>query len=243
MVVGAGLTIHAAQTADIRIDTASLVFAPVATTPIYVELDWMEDGTHSHQPSQAVIDSIVATFAREGYAININVSNAIPHQAVLATNGSPSGSAAVQALKASYFNNAADSRYFYSIWAHNYSINGGFTTSSGLGDLQGLIKQSVMSWDSPFIRPISHRTPSRSSTDVGHRGLTRDVATPASRSPPAYAVPAIVADSHGSLGRTPGLARSSPGLPRSDRSPGSSDPGDKKMRSMTQSRPRRRCIL
>ena len=129
-------TTHAAGP-NIRIDATSLSFLPTATNPIYVELDWMEDATHSHRPSQAVIDAIVQTFAREGYSINIDVSNAIPHQTPLAITGSPSGSAAVQALKAAHFNHAGDSRYFYSLWVHNYSVNGSTTTSSGIADLPG----------------------------------------------------------------------------------------------------------
>jgi hypothetical protein len=122
---------------DIRIVPTSLLYARETTRPIYVELDWMEDGTHSHRPSQTVIDTIVQTFAREGFAINIDVSNAIPHQSVLNITGAPSISSSVQALKTAHFNHAADSRYFYSIWAHNYSFNGTFTTSSGIADLPG----------------------------------------------------------------------------------------------------------
>jgi hypothetical protein len=127
----------ASVTSDIRISPTTLTVAPVSTTPIYVELDWMEDATHSHKPSQSVIDTIVATFAREGFNINIVVSNAVPHQTPLAITGNPSSSPSVQAIKAAYFNNAGDSRYFYSLWAHNYSLGGQTTSSSGYADLPG----------------------------------------------------------------------------------------------------------
>ena len=124
-------------TADIRITPTALSIAPVATTPIYVELDWMEDGTHSHKPSQSVIDTIVATFAREGYTINIVVSNAVTHQTPIEIVGNPSNSPMVQAIRTANFNHAGDSRYFYSLWIHNYSIGGSTTGSSGYADLPG----------------------------------------------------------------------------------------------------------
>jgi hypothetical protein len=124
---------------DIRIDPLTLNFTQQARRPIFVELDWMEDGTHSHKPSQAVIDRIVQTFANAGYSITIDVSNAIPHQSTVPITNSPSGSASVQSLMSQYFNHAGDSRYYYSIWGHNYSYNGGFTTSSGIADLPGRV--------------------------------------------------------------------------------------------------------
>jgi hypothetical protein len=124
---------------DIRIDPLSLIYNQTSTLPIYVELDWMEDGTHSHRPSQAVIDRIVQTFATAGFTIHIDVSNAIAHQATLPLTNGPSSSPAVQAIMAANFNHSADSRYYYSIWGHNYSTNGSFTTSSGIADLPGRV--------------------------------------------------------------------------------------------------------
>jgi hypothetical protein len=125
--------------ADIRIDPLALSFNQSATTPIYVEIDWMEDGTHSHKPSQAVIDRIVQTYAAAGFTIHIDLSEAIPHQSTLAVSNSPSSSPAIQTLMSQYFDHAADSRYYYSIWGHNYSYNGSFTTSSGIADLPGRV--------------------------------------------------------------------------------------------------------
>ena len=65
---------------EIRIEPLTVTFAPQEQRPIFVEIDWMEDGSHSHKPSQAVIDRIVQTFAAAGYSITIDVSNAIAHQ-------------------------------------------------------------------------------------------------------------------------------------------------------------------
>jgi len=124
---------------DIRIEPLTLTYTQQARRPIFVELDWMEDGTHSHKPSQAVIDRIKQTFANAGYSLTIDVSNAIPHQATLPIVSSVSGSASVQSLMTQYFNHAGDSRYYYSIWGHSYSYNGSSTTSSGIADLPGRV--------------------------------------------------------------------------------------------------------
>lgn len=121
---------------DIRVEPLTVTFPREEQRPVYVEIDWMETGTHSHQPSQAVIDRIVRTFAAAGYAIHIDVSNAIPHQ-TLEIGSNVSDSFSVQNLMAQYFNHAADSRYYYSIWGHNYSRNGSLTSSSGVADLPG----------------------------------------------------------------------------------------------------------
>lgn len=125
--------------ADIRIDPLTLTYNQTATTPVYVELDWMEDATHSHKPSQAVIDRIVQTFAMAGFEIHIDVSNAVPHDSVIDITGNPSSSPDVTSIMATNFNHSGDSRYYYSLWGHNYSYNGTFTTSSGNGDLPGRV--------------------------------------------------------------------------------------------------------
>jgi hypothetical protein len=124
---------------EIRIDPLTLSFTEQTHQPIYVELDWMEDGTHSHRPSQAVVDRIVQTFAAAGFDLHLDVSNAIPHQSVLAISGAPSSSSSVQSLMSQYFNHSGDSRYYYSIWGHDYSYNGTFTGSSGIADLPGRV--------------------------------------------------------------------------------------------------------
>jgi len=124
---------------DIRIEPRTLSFLQQPRRPIFVEIDWMEDGTHSHKPSQAVVDRIVQTFANAGYSLTIDVSNAVPPQAILPIADSVEGSAAVQSIMAQNFNHAGDSRYFYSLWGHNYSDNGTFTTSSGAADQPGRV--------------------------------------------------------------------------------------------------------
>jgi beta-lactam-binding protein with PASTA domain len=124
---------------DIRVTPVSLYFGPSTKTPIFVEIDWMDGNGHSHQPSQQVLDEIKHTFALEGFDIHIDLSNAVPHADVLAINGSPSSSQDMQTLMNQHFNHKNDQRYFYSLWCHNYSFNGGFTGSSGIADLPGRV--------------------------------------------------------------------------------------------------------
>jgi len=127
---------------DIRVEPLELDFRSgeeLTGERIFVEIDWMEDATHSHRPSQAVVDTIVATFAAAGHEITIDVSNAIPHQDVIDIVNSPSSSPQVQSLVNQHFDKAGDSRYYYSLWGHNYSFNGQLTGSSGIADLPGRI--------------------------------------------------------------------------------------------------------
>lgn len=127
---------------EIRIEPVELDFRAGEQLPgekIFVEIDWMEDATHSHRPSQAVVDTIVATFAAAGHEIVIDVSNAIPHQDVLEVVNSPSSSPQIVNLMNQHFDNIGDSRYYYSLWGHNYSVNGQLTGSSGYADLPGRV--------------------------------------------------------------------------------------------------------
>jgi subtilase family serine protease len=125
---------------DIRINPLSLSFVePTSNRPIFLEIDWMEDATHSHRPSDAVLDKIRQTFAEAGFSITIDVSNAIPHQDVIPIEGYPGVSPAIRDLENTYFDHRLDNRYIYSIWAHNYSLGGSQTSSSGIADEPGRV--------------------------------------------------------------------------------------------------------
>ncbi len=125
--------------ADIRIDPLTLAFNRGGNPHIYLEIDWMEGNGHSHKPSQAVLDRIVQTFAAAGFTIHIDLSDAIPHQDVVDVGSSPSSSPDIKAIKDQYFDHAAEDYYYYSIWGHNYSRNGTFTTNGGVADLPGRV--------------------------------------------------------------------------------------------------------
>ncbi len=124
---------------DIRIAPLSLSFGSSSGIPIFMELDWMATGSHSHRPSQSVVDSVIASFAAAGFDLTVDISNSIPHQATIDITTSPSQSPDVLAIIANHFDHEADNRYFYSLWVHNYSRNGASTSSSGIGDLPGRV--------------------------------------------------------------------------------------------------------
>jgi hypothetical protein len=124
---------------DIRINPLTLNFDSANNRTIYVEIDWMETTDHSHRPSADVLDRIVQTFAQEGFNLVVDLSNPLPHQDVIEVGSNPSASADVQAIRTRNFNHQGDSRYFYSIWGHNFSQNAVVTSSSGIADLPGQI--------------------------------------------------------------------------------------------------------
>ena len=125
---------------DIRVEPTQLTLEREMPTPIYVELDYMAAPGHSHRPSDAVIDRIRRTFQSAGYAIHLDRgATAIAHQNVIQVIAAPSTSPDVLALMALHFDHMNDSRFFYSIWGHDHSLNGGPTGSSGVADLPGRV--------------------------------------------------------------------------------------------------------
>lgn len=124
---------------EIHVAPLTLDFGESVKDPIYIELDWMDGGDHTHRPSQAVIDEVVATFAAAGFSVNIEVSNAIPHQEFVDVVGSPSTSPDIQALMNTHFQHIDDDRYYYSLWVHSFSDSGVETSFSGVGDLPGRV--------------------------------------------------------------------------------------------------------
>jgi hypothetical protein len=125
---------------DIRVSPASVSATQTANRPIFIELDYMVGTDHTHRPMAGVIDRIRETFAAAGYAAYIEVDDALPHTAVIPiTTAGVSASPWVQNLMTTNFDHAGDSRYYYAIWGHDYSYNGGPTGSSGIADLPGRV--------------------------------------------------------------------------------------------------------
>lgn len=133
------LAAPAAAAPEIRVEPLGLDMNEPQDRDIYIEIDWMESAGHSHRPSTAVLDRIEAVFAAAGYTAHLELSSAIPHQDLLAVTNRPSSSPEVAALMNRHFDHAGDSRWFYSLWAHNYSFNGAFSSSSGIADLPGRV--------------------------------------------------------------------------------------------------------
>jgi hypothetical protein len=127
---------------DIAVSPDTLEFTLPQTTnnEIFVEIDWMEDSTHSHRPDDRVINRIIQTFGSEGFRVNIVLSNAIPHQDALNITTIPlETNPDIAALVNQHFDNRNDPRYYYSIWGHDYAIAGQVTGSSGIADLPGRV--------------------------------------------------------------------------------------------------------
>lgn len=127
---------------DIAVSPDTLVFnLPQTTNPeIFVEIDWMENSSHSHKPDDRVIERIIQTFAVEGYTIHLDVSNAIPHQDALNITTVPlETNPDISAIVNQHFDHRDDPRYHYSIWGHDYAIDGIVTGSSGIADLPGRV--------------------------------------------------------------------------------------------------------
>ncbi len=115
-------------------------------TQINVEIDWMADGTHSHQPSQAEIDAIVQMFACHGITLNAVIDDAVPHVNVMpdSSGGPPNfftwlGINSFRWYRSLYFDNAGGG-WHYCIFAHQYDPEDTTITStgsSGLGEFGG----------------------------------------------------------------------------------------------------------
>ena len=106
-------------------------------TVINVEVDYMVDEDHSHQPSQAVIDALVAMFACHGITLNFMLDEAIPHRSVIsciipnsANFWSCLGFRSFAKMKNAYAQTAGMSGWHYAIIGHDYDAGLG-TGSTG----------------------------------------------------------------------------------------------------------------
>jgi hypothetical protein len=111
-----------------------------------IELDYMVDSTHSHEPSTTVIDAVQQMFACQGHTLVIDVDDALPHHNVLRRDPNDcssffdySGSAdSFGALRATYYDHDGDAGWHYCIFAHQYEDSTcSTTTSSGLAETPG----------------------------------------------------------------------------------------------------------
>lgn len=113
-----------------------------ALTTLNVEIDWMVDTGHSHEPSQADLDAIVAMFACRGVTLNVVKSEAIPHTALMVDGSNPSdfftatGAGTFSNLKATYRDNTG-AGWRYCIFGHDYTEDGTGIGSSGLAETPG----------------------------------------------------------------------------------------------------------
>ncbi|HED65474.1 MAG TPA: hypothetical protein ENJ09_07950 [Planctomycetes bacterium] len=111
---------------------------------INVEIDYMVDSDHSHMPSSMEIAAVVDMFARQGYALNVVVDDAIPHTDILRCNNPGSGNfftctsrtyTTFKEIKDSFFDSPS-SGWHYCVFGHQYDDGNG-TSSSGIAELGG----------------------------------------------------------------------------------------------------------
>lgn len=126
---------------------AALAFAGVGRanavpSVINVEIDWMADGTHSHQPNAAEMAAVVQMFACHGITLNYVLDEQIPHLTAIADSSvagfffSWSGANSFRSLRTTYFDRAGGG-WHYCIFGHQYAVAGVTTNSSGLAETGG----------------------------------------------------------------------------------------------------------
>lgn len=105
----------------------------------------MVDNDHTHKPNQAEIDAVVQMFACQGYTLNVEISDAIPHYDVLVRDPSclvffeySGEDNSFGRTKANYFDHALVPGWHYCIFGHDYEgANCQVTGSSGLAENPG----------------------------------------------------------------------------------------------------------
>jgi hypothetical protein len=105
----------------------------------------MQDGTHSHKPNQAEIDAVVQMFACQGYTLNVEISDAIPHFNTLVRDPTCNiffeynlENNSFGKLKAQYYDHTGQPGWHYCIFGHDYEGAGcQVTGSSGLAENPG----------------------------------------------------------------------------------------------------------
>ncbi len=114
-----------------------------AVTTINVEIDYMADGTHTHQPSAAEMNAVVQMFACHGITLNYVIDQQVPELALMTDGPDPrdfftaTGPGTFQSYRSQFFGHAGQPGWHYCIFGHNYQEDGGTTSSSGLAQRPG----------------------------------------------------------------------------------------------------------
>jgi hypothetical protein len=126
--------------------SATCVSLSASADTFRIEIDYMV-GTHSHKPSQLVLDTVIQMFACQGHTLIIDLDDALPHYNTLVRDpdncdGSlfdyDGASNSFGALRDQYFDHADAGNWHYCIFAHNYQDdNCNLTSSSGLAERPG----------------------------------------------------------------------------------------------------------
>jgi hypothetical protein len=113
---------------------------------IFMEIDWMEDISHTHRPLAGVTDAVNGAFANApisnldgttGVSLHIVMSNAVAHQETIAMW------ADFDTIKSENYNQDLRFVYHYCLFAHLYS---NFLGSSGYAELPGNDLLVTLGW-------------------------------------------------------------------------------------------------
>ena len=120
------------ETNGVDVDWDGTIDLPIHQAPynanpqhkdIFLEIDWMQDATHSHAPKAGVVNSVVAAFANapvtnpdgiNGITLHVDVSNSITHSDHMRFDA-PAGVTDFDTLKAANFDDKRRSVYRYCI--------------------------------------------------------------------------------------------------------------------------------
>ncbi|MEK6800248.1 MAG: hypothetical protein AABZ12_14915 [Planctomycetota bacterium] len=110
-----------------------------------IEIDYMVDAGHSHKPNQAEIDAVKQMFACQGYTLNVEISDALPHYNALVRDPTcliffeyAAENSSFGRLKLDYYDHMGQPGWHYAIFAHDYEgANCQVTGSSGLAENPG----------------------------------------------------------------------------------------------------------
>ncbi|UCE18684.1 MAG: hypothetical protein JSV84_17875 [Gemmatimonadota bacterium] len=107
-----------------------LITGSLLADTFQVEIDYMVGGSpsHSHKPSQLVLDAVIQMFACQGHTLVIDLDDQVPHYEELVPEPVTCGSfwsytgvdSTVASMRDAYFDHAGVSGWHYCIFAHQY---------------------------------------------------------------------------------------------------------------------------
>jgi len=119
----------------------------ISAITVRVEVDWLKAGDHNHKPAACELAAVQAAFARNGHTLIIEMSDEIDESIanILIDFNSLPGMPGIPnfddgewaALEATNRDHPAGTGWHYMIFGHWYSIDLGFTGSSGVAEILG----------------------------------------------------------------------------------------------------------
>jgi hypothetical protein len=121
----------------------SCLAGAAGATTINVEIDYMQDATHSHKPQPDEIAAVVQMFACHGVTLNVVVDEALPEDSLLVDGPdvgdffNSTGPHTFGTIYTDHFQHFWYGNWHYCVFGHQYSQDGGSTGSSGVAEQPG----------------------------------------------------------------------------------------------------------